>query len=363
MSKDFYQVLGVDRSASSGDIKKAYRKLALKYHPDKNPDNPEAEQRFKEASEAYSVLSDDKKKSQYDQFGHVEGGFPGGGGFSNVQDIFENFGDIFGDIFSGGGRRRQAYGARRGKDLTYQLSITLEDVLKGDQQTLSFRREEDCSQCSGTGAAGGKVTPCVSCGGAGEQVEQRGFFQTTRTCSHCQGRGNVIQDRCKTCYGEGRVMKSKELKVRIPQGIEHGMQLRIGGEGEGGYGRGPCGDLYIDIFVKNHKDFQREGSDLTRILAISYLQALLGAEVEIQTLSKERKKVKIPRGSQSGVHLKISQEGLPVLDSSRRGSLYLELEVQIPHKLSQEEEQALRKIAKKRGVLVSEPRKGFLGRI
>lgn len=352
MSKDYYNILGVSRDAQKTELKKAYRKLAMKYHPDQNPGNKGAEEKFKEASEAYEVLGDDHKRQQYDQFGTVGDG--GGSGFSNVHDIFENFGDIFGDIFGGGrGGRRGRSQARRGQDITYELDITLEDVLNGDKQVLSFQKEASCEDCSGKGAVkSSDKKSCEQCNGQGQVIQQQGFFQSTVTCPVCRGKGEVITKPCSSCHGDGRKLENQEVEVSIPAGVETGMQLRLSGKGEDGYLGGPAGSLYITINVAEHSSFKREGSTLIKEMPISYLQAALGAEVEISLLGGGKKLVKIPSASQPGSLLRLKTCGLPTLNSSAMGNLLLELKVLFPKKLIRMEEEALRSVAEKQKISV-----------
>ncbi|MBE8162989.1 MAG: molecular chaperone DnaJ [Bdellovibrionaceae bacterium] len=353
MSKDYYNILGVSRTADSVELKKAYRKLAMKHHPDKNPGDKASENKFKEASEAYEVLRDEKKRRQYDQFGTV-GDAGGAGGFSNVHDIFENFGDIFGDIFGGsrgGGRSRSR--ARRGRDITYELDITLEDVLNGDKQVLSFQKEASCKDCSGEGAVKSSDKEiCKQCNGQGQVVQQQGFFQSTVVCPVCRGKGERITNPCSSCHGEGRQLEKQEVEVSIPAGVETGMQLRLSGKGEDGSLGGPSGDLYISLNVIPHTDFKREDSNLIKVLSVSYLQAALGAEIEISLLGGDKKMLKIPSGSQPGALLRLKACGLPEVNSTSKGHLLLQLKVLLPKKLTRMEEDALRSIAEKQKVSV-----------
>lgn len=352
MSKDYYSILGVSKDAQKAELKKAYRKLAMKHHPDKNPGDQVAEGKFKEASEAYEVLSNEGKRQQYDQFGTV--GEAGAGGFSSVHDIFENFGDIFGDIFGGGrGGRTGRSQARKGRDITYELDITLEDVLNGDKQVLNFQKEASCEDCSGQGASSSSdKKTCQQCNGQGQVIQQQGFFQSTIACPVCRGKGEVITNPCSSCRGKGRKLEDQEIEVSIPAGVETGMQLRLAGKGEDGYLGGPAGNLYITIHVATHSDFSREGSTLIKEMPISYLQAALGAEVEISLLGGDKKMLKIPSGSQPGSLLRLKSCGLPVLNSSAKGNLLLEMKVTLPKKLSRIEEEALRSIAEKQKISV-----------
>lgn len=354
MSKDYYAILGVPKDAQKTELKKAYRKLAMKHHPDKNQGNKASEDKFKEASEAYEVLSDDQKRQQYDQFGTVNEQEMGG--FSSVHDIFENFGDIFGDIFGGGGggrRQGRKSQVRRGRDITYELDISLEDVLKGDRQVFSFQKEQSCADCSGQGVVNSSdKESCQQCGGQGQVIRQQGFFQSTIACPVCHGQGEIIKNPCSSCKGKGRKSGQQQIEVSIPAGVESGMQLRLSAKGEDGYMGGPAGDLYISINVYKHKSFTREGETLIKELSISYLQAALGAEVEVTLLGGDKKLLKIPSGSQPNAVLRLKSCGLPVLNSSRTGHLLLELKVLLPKKLIRSEEEALRVIASKQNISV-----------
>lgn len=367
MNQDYYKILGVERSASADEIKKAYRKLAMKYHPDKNPGDTQAENRFKEASEAYSVLGDQQKRAQYDRFGAAGVSGPGGGhpGFDNVEDIFSSFSDIFSDFFGVGGmggRGRARRGPRRGADLRYMLEVDLKDVITGTEKNLDFETDKSCGTCKGTGSEPGKMPQtCPSCGGAGQVVNTQGFFSVATTCPACRGQGQIIRHPCKTCRGQGRVSENKKIRVSIPKGVATGTRLRVAGEGEGGFQGGPDGDLYVEIRVRDSKDFERRGDDLYGFVEISYIQALLGAEVEVNTLDG-KKKTAIPPGSAAGQILKMKGLGLPNMrGGSSRGDLCLKVKVQIPKKLKKEEEKLLRDIARLRGEEVLD-KKGIFGR-
>lgn len=370
MPKDFYEILGVERSADQATIKKAYRKLAMKYHPDQNPGNKEAEEHFKEAAQAYEVLGNEQKRAQYDQYGHAafQGGRGGAGaqGFHDISDIFEQFGDIFGDFFGGGmggarGRSRHSTGPRRGSDLRYVLEISLEDVIEGDKKPIEFRCEDNCEKCNGSGAKPGtSVKTCGTCGGRGQVVRSQGFFSMATTCPTCQGQGQVIEEPCSVCHGQGRVEKKRKLLVNIPAGVDTGTQLRLSEEGEGGYRGGPPGDLFVEIRVKPHKRFERNGSDLFGEIEVSYLKALLGGPVDFKTL-RGTKEVEIPGGTQPFSEIKLPKEGLPSLRGSRVGDMYLRAKVVFPKKLTKEEEKHLREIAKEKGEEVSEGRSGLFG--
>ncbi len=363
MNQDYYKVLGVERSATPDEIKKAYRKLAMKFHPDKNPGNKEAEDRFKEAAEAYGVLGDSEKKAKYDQFGHAAfqggGGFGGGQGFDNVEDIFSSFGDIFSDFFGmggmGGGRsRRRPNGARRGADLRYMLEVELSEVISGTDKNLEFETEEGCNRCSGKGSEpGSEASACPTCGGAGQVVNSQGFFSVATTCPSCRGAGQIIKNPCRECSGRGRKSVTKKITVTIPKGVDNGTRLRVAGEGEGGLRNGPPGDLFVEIRVRGHNKFDRQGRDLLGNLKISYTQMLLGTEVEVETFDG-KKSVRIPEGSQPGRILRLQGLGVPDLRGGTRGDICLRLDVEFPKKLKRQEEKLLRELAELRGEKVTE---------
>jgi molecular chaperone DnaJ len=350
--RDFYEVLGVAREADADTIKKAYRKLAMQYHPDKNPGNAEAEEMFKEAAAAYEVLSDASKRAQYDRFGHSAFSQGGGGqGYSDVEDIFSNFGDIFGDLFGmGGGQRgRGRSGPRRGADLRYISEISLKEVVEGAEQDIQFDTEENCTDCNGNGAEKGSTPEvCGTCRGSGQVVRSQGFFQMASTCPTCQGRGSVIKKPCKPCRGSGRRSQHRKIRLTIPPGVDNGTRLRVSNEGEGGYQGGQPGDLYVEIRVKNHESFERRGEDLLGEVTLSYLQALLGADIEVPTVTGKAK-LTIPKGVQVGETIKLPNEGVPSLRDKRRGDLYFTVHVEFPKKISKEEEKLLREIAQIRG--------------
>jgi molecular chaperone DnaJ len=372
MPRDYYEILEIERSADQVTIKKAYRKLAMKYHPDQNPGNKEAEEKFKEAAQAYEVLGNPDKRAQYDRFGHsaFQGGFGGGGGqgFHDISDIFEQFGDIFGDFFGGmggggGGRRQRASstGPRRGSDLRYVLEIKLEDVVEGDKKPIEFRCEDNCTTCDGSGAKPGTgVKTCGTCGGRGQVIRQQGFFSMASPCPTCHGQGQVIEDPCTACHGKGRVEKQRKLLINVPAGVDTGTQLRLSGEGEGGYRGGPPGDLFVEIRVKPHKKFERNGATLYSQIEISYLKALLGGPLSVKTLRGE-KEIHIPPGTQPFEEIKVPHEGLPSLRGSRTGDLFLRAKVVLPKKLKKEEEKLLREIAQKQGEEVSDAKSGLFG--
>lgn len=359
MDKDLYEILGVSRDADADTIKKAYRKLAMQFHPDKNPGDQAAEDKFKECARAYEVLSDSEKRARYDRFGHAglgnNGGFGGAGGphFQDINDVFSAFGDIFGDIFgggmAGGARQRSRGGPRRGADLRYVVEIDLKDVIETTQKPIEFECEDTCEKCEGSGAeAGTKPETCAHCGGRGQTVRSQGFFSMATPCSVCRGTGQIIKNPCKTCRGQGRKTVERKLLVNIPAGVDNGTQLRLTGEGEAGQFKGPPGDLYVEIRVKPDRRFQREDENLYAVLEINYLQALLGGEVEVETLRGPRK-VEIPRGTQQQDEIRLKGQGLPTLRSSRVGDLIYRVFVTFPKKLSKEEDRLLREIAKHKG--------------
>ena len=352
MKRDFYEVLGVSRDADADTIKKAYRKAAMQFHPDKNPGDKAAEDKFKEAARAYEVLSNKDLKARFDRFGHQGVDGPGAGGgphFQDVGDVFEAFGDIFGDLFGGAGgqqRRgsRRGSQAARGADLRYVMEIELKDVLAGVEKPIEFECEDNCKDCQGSGAqAGSGVENCSACGGRGQVVRSQGFFSMATTCPQCRGQGQIIKSPCKTCKGRGRNGVERKLLVKVPAGVDSGTQLRLSGEGESGVKGGPPGDLYVELRVKADRRFERDGDDLYSPLEIGYLQAILGDNIEVETL-RGKKTVNIPKGSQYGQQLKLEDEGLPSLRGSRVGDLVLVLKVVMPKKLSKDEEKLLKQI-------------------
>lgn len=345
MSKrDYYEVLGVSRNSSESEIKKAYRQLAVKYHPDKNPGDVGAEEKFKEAAEAYSVLSDAQKRSRYDRFGHAGVGGPGGGsydpGFTNIEDIFDLFG--FGDMFGGGGRRTTV---KRGADLRYDYQITLEEAAEGKDAKLEIPRLETCESCDGNGTAEGTAPEtCITCGGSGQTRFQQGFFSVMRTCPNCSGKGQIIKDPCGDCRGAGRVEKTKTLEVKIPAGVDTDSRLRVGGEGEAGVNGGPSGDLYVFIHVKEHEVFERQGSNLYTSAPVSFAQAALGAEIEVKTLDGAET-LKVPAGTQTGTVFRIKNQGMPVLGGRGKGDLFVAVTLVTPKTLTKEQRRLLEKLS------------------
>lgn len=370
--RDYYEILEVSKNADGDTIKKSYRKLAMQYHPDRNPGDSAAEEKFKEAAEAYEILSNSEKKQRYDQFGHQAfGAGGGGGGFggADMNDIFSQFGDVFGDIFGGGqGRSRSGGGARaknsprRGSDLRYISEIILEDVLKDSEKQIEFDTDEQCAECAGSGASkGSQAVTCKTCRGAGQVVRQQGFFQMASTCPTCSGQGETIENPCKPCRGQGRQKTKRKIKVNIPAGVDNGTRLRVTGEGEGGYKGGPNGDLFVEIRIADHEIFEREGDHLFAELDVPYLQFILGGELTVQGLDGDVA-VEIPRAAKLGDRIKVGSRGLPSLRGSRRGDLYYTLQPEFPEKLSEDEEKLLREIAELKKTKVATGKGGFFGR-
>jgi len=338
--RDYYEILGVSKSATREEIKKSYRRLAMKHHPDRNTDDADAENKFKEAKEAYEVLKDDDKRAAYDRFGHegVRGGAAGGGfsaeGFSDI------FGDVFGDIF--GGSRRGASQVFRGADLGYELKLELERAVAGDTVTINVPTRVTCDQCGGSGAqAGSEPVKCTTCGGAGQVRMQQGFFSIQQTCPACKGAGTVITDPCRNCHGRGRVSKTRTLNVKVPAGVDDGDRIRLSGEGEAGRSGGPPGDLYVEIRVLPHKIFERSASDLTCEVPISFATATLGGEVELPTLDGNVS-LKVPPGTQSGKVFRLRSKGVTTVRDHRKGDLFAKVAVETPVNLTPEQEALLR---------------------
>ena len=368
--RDYYEILNVERTADAEIIKKAYRKLAMQYHPDRNPGDQQAEDKFKEAAEAYEILSNSDKRAQYDRFGHqaFQGGRGGhgAGGFNDANDIFSQFGDIFGDIFGGGFSQQQGgrsarnrNSPRKGSDLRFVTEIQMAEVITGKEQQIEFETETNCGDCNGNGAAKGSApVTCKVCGGSGQVVRQQGFFTMATTCHKCHGSGESIENPCPTCIGRGRVEAKRKIKVTLPPGVDNGTRMRVANEGEGGYKGGPNGDLYVEIRVKEHEVFEREGDHIFADLDVSYVQFLLGGEITTDGLDGEVE-VEIPRGAKPGEKLKISGRGMPSLRGSRRGDIYFNLNVEFPKKLSEEEDKLIRQIAELSKTKVSAKKKGF----
>lgn len=369
MKRDYYEILGVERDADGETIKKAYRKLAMQYHPDKNPGNKEAEDKFKECARAYEVLSSVEIRARYDRLGHQGVDGPGAGGpqFQDVGDIFEAFGDIFGDFFGGAsqGRSRsggkRGHGPGRGSDLRYVMEIELKDVIDGVQQPIEFDCEDNCEVCEGSGAEkGSAVETCPTCGGRGQIVRAQGFFSMATTCPQCRGQGTIIKNPCKSCKGQGRKVVHRKLLVKVPPGVDNGTQLRLTGEGESGVRGGPPGDLFVELRVAPDRRFERDGEDLYAQIEINYLQALLGADLEVETL-RGKQKLHIPKGAQYGQQVKLAGQGLPSLRGARVGDLIYVLKIVMPKKISKDEEKLLRQIAELKGSSAGSEKPGIFG--
>lgn len=367
--QDFYELLGVPKNASAEDLKKAYRKLAMQYHPDQNPGNKEAEAKFKAISEAYDVLKDEQKRAAYDRFGHqaFEGGRGGAGAGAGGFDFNGSFADIFEDLFGGGGGRRQQQrrgGPERGGDLRYNMQIALEDAFKGKQESIKITTSATCGSCTGSGAEkGSKATTCSTCGGVGTVRTSQGFFTMERTCAGCQGRGTIIKNPCKTCAGSGKVRKEKSLSVTIPQGVEEGTRIRLNGEGEAGSHGGPAGDLYIFLSIKPHPLFTRENADLHCEVPIPMTTATLGGTIEVPTLGGGKVKVTIPEGTQSEHQFRLKGKGMPVLKSSYQGDMYIHIRVETPVKLTKKQKDLLQSFATEGGSGHSPASESFFARI
>ncbi len=355
--RDYYDVLGSSKGASADELKKAYRKKAKELHPDRNSDNPDAENQFKEVNEAYDVMKDADKKAAYDRYGHAafEGGMGGGqrGGFGGQGDFSSAFSDVFDDLFGdfmggaggqrGGGRQR----ASRGSDLRYNLRISLEEAYLGSQKTIKVPTSIQCDECSGTGAeSGAEPQTCPTCSGMGKVRAQQGFFTVERTCPTCSGLGQIIKNPCKACNGAGRNEKDRSLSVNIPAGVETGTKIRLAGEGEAGLRGGPTGDLYIFIEVQEHPLFQREGPHLFCQVPVSMASAALGGDIEVPTIDGGRSRVKIPAGSQSGRQMRLRSKGMPALRGGGQGDMLIELAVETPVKLTSRQKEILQEFEK-----------------
>ena len=344
---DYYEVLGVTRDCSESELKTAYRKLAMKFHPDRNPGDAKAEEKFKEASEAYGVLSDADKRAAYDRYGHAStsSGFGGGSPFVDAADLGDIFGDLFGEMFGGGGQQRRGSRVQRGEDLRFDITIEFEDAVFGKETEIKVRRRENCAACRGMGTTSGRgPTVCAQCQGRGQLRYQQGFFSVARACGTCGGSGTVITDPCTTCRGETRVAREFQMKVKVPAGVEDGTRIRYSGEGESGRFGGPRGDLYVVLTVRPHDFFERDGHDLHCVVPISFPQAALGAEIQIPGLDGEVT-LRVPEGTQSGKEFRIRNHGVPHLNDSGRGDLLVEVMVQTPKKLSRTQRELVRQLA------------------
>ena len=349
--QDYYDVLGVSRGASAEELKRAYRKLAMKYHPDRNPGDATAEQRFKEANEAYDVLKDDQKRAAYDRFGHAafEGGMGGpGAGQAGGFDFTGGFADIFDEMFGEfmGGRRGAPRGSRRGADLRYNMEITLEEAFRGKHATLRVPSAEHCDTCNGSGSKPGtQPTTCPTCNGVGQVRAQQSFFTIQRTCPTCGGQGRVIQNPCSACGGSGQVRRDKTLEVDIPAGAEDGMRVRLSGKGEAGARGAPPGDLYIFLSVAPHQLFQRDGADVFCKAPITVTTAALGGTMEVPTIDGATARVTIPEGTQSGAQFRLRSKGMSILRSSSRGDMYVQVQVETPRNLTKRQRELLQEFA------------------
>lgn len=375
-ARDYYEVLGVERTADAEEIKRAYRRMAMKYHPDRNPGDAEAETRFKEAAEAYEVLTDEGKRKTYDQFGHEglrRGGGPATHDFSrmDVTDIFSMFEDIFAGMGGGGGGRAGRRGPSRGYDLETEVSLSLDDVLKGAERDVEFTRLDVCEKCTGSGAKPGtKPTKCPTCGGHGkvQQSGLGGMFRMVTACPACRGRGSVVAEFCPDCRGKGRVPRKRTISVKIPKGISDGQAVRVQGEGEppppemSPGGEGVRGDLHVVVRVEEHELFEREGNHLGMEMPIGFTQAALGAEIDVPTLEGKHT-LKIPKGTQHGAVFRVDGQGLPDLRSGRRGDLVVGVKVEIPRKLTAKQEKLLREFAETEDKAVLPESHGFMDKI
>jgi len=366
--RDYYEVLGIARGASDDEIKKAYRRLAIQYHPDRNPGDRQAEEKFKECNEAYQVLSDSDKRGQYDRFGHAAFQGPqGGGGFGGF-DFSQGFEDVFSDIFGdffGTGRGRSRARSRRGDDLRYDLEIDFEDAHRGAERIIKVARLSQCEACNGsrTAAGSGGLRTCPNCRDTGQVRTQQGFFSISTTCAQCRGEGSIISDPCTKCQGQGRVRKLQSLSVRIPPGVDNGSRLKLRGEGEAGYGGGQAGDLYVVIHVREHAIFARQDNDVIVEVPVSFPQAALGAEIEVPTLDG-KVKFKIPSGTQSGKVFRLKSKGFTDLHGYGRGDELVKIVVETPKRLSARQRELLEEFAKISGEDVNHPlSKGFVDKI
>ena len=354
--KDYYEILGVAKSASKSEIKKAYRTAAMKHHPDRNPGDKAAEAKFKEASEAYEVLSDEQKRGIYDQYGHAGLSGQGYHGPQDMEDIFSSFGSIFEDFFGFGGSQSQSRRSR-GADLRYDLSITFKEAVFGTEKTIQFKKKTTCESCQGNGAKPGtSPVTCHSCQGSGQVRQTQGFFSVMMTCSTCRGVGQTVEESCGTCRGNGAVLKSKKIKVKIPAGVDSGLRLRVANEGESGSHQGSNGDLYVVLNVEENPNFIRDGVDILVKQKIEFVQACLGSQVKVKTLDTEEV-VTIPAGTQHGDRFKIRNLGVPYLKRSGRGDFFVEMQIDIPKKLNKAQKDILTEYAKTSNISLAKDQK------
>ena len=371
MAKDYYAILGVSKEASEDDLKKAYRKLAMQYHPDKNPGNKQAEEKFKEINEAYAVLSDAEKRKKYDTYGSADdmGGFgQGGQGFDF--NGFGGFGDIFNEFFGGGGQgqrggqRKTGFQGENGADLRYNLTINLKEVYYGLEKKISYNTFVVCTPCKGSGGKdGAKPVTCKTCGGSGSIRRQQGFFMIETPCNACGGTGGIIAEKCPSCRGAGRVSKEKTIDVKIPAGMLDGQRIRITGEGEAGVRGGRTGDLYVFVSVSKHEFFEREGDDLICTATIPFVEAILGGEIEIPLLNGAKERVKIPEGVQYGEILTIREKGLPILNTKRFGNLKVKFVIETPVKLTSEQKDLIKRFKEVTNASSNPKSEGFLSKL
>jgi len=368
--RDYYEILGVSKSASAEEIKKAYRKLAVKFHPDKNPGDAAAEEKFKELGEAYEALSDADKRAAYDRYGHAAFSGPGGGGGGGFHDPMDMFSQVFGgafgggfeEFFGGGGGRGKRSGKQRGSDLRYDLEITLEEAAKGVEKELEIERNVGCEKCATKGTKGsGGVSTCPTCGGRGVVARQAGIFIQQSTCPQCRGTGEIIADPCDSCRGEGRVQRESRIKLRIPAGVDTGNRLRSTGNGDAGVRGGAAGDLYVFIHVRDHDVFEREHDDLACEVPLPFSVAALSGELKVPTLDGTSS-IKIPAGTQGGTVFRLREKGMPALSGGRRGDLHVRVQVEVPTKLNSEQQEKLREFAESIGEHNSPIHEGFLNK-
>lgn len=367
--RDYYEVLGVAKGASDDEIKKAYRKLAMKYHPDKNPGDKAAEDKFKELSEAYDALRDGQKRAAYDRFGHDA--FSQGGGGGSGREYASNFSDIFEDLFggfggfSGGSQQARQEAATRGSDLRYNMDISLEDANSGIKREIRVNTYDGCNTCSSSGSADKSgATPCTACAGTGRIRSAQGFFSVERTCSTCGGLGKIIKNPCKTCGGQGRVKKDKTLAVNIPAGVEDGMRIRLAGEGEVGIRGGQAGDLYIFLTIKTHPVYKRDGNDIHIRMPVRLTTAALGGSIEVRCIDGSIAKVKIPEGTQSGAKFRLKEKGMSVLHSAMKGDMYIHAKIETPRNLNKKQKDLLKQFEESLGAENEKQESdGFFGKV